>query len=310
MRKIKGKIFFIPKKHGYRKIITYNQSDSDIELRKFHVKIASLLYKRVLPSKFAKAYIKNRSIIKNAKTHMYNDIFIMFDIKDFFQSINHNRLIKKLYYEINLNNRKKLSMVSCSDIIKSCSISNRGLAVGLIPSPFLANIYLKDFDNILYGNLKKLNLKNIMYTRYADDLTISYKSDTPLKIEKIEKIVCENLKKFGLKLNCRKTRSINLNKSNHVKVTGINIIKMFDNYRQLSVGRKRKDDLYNLAIKISKKNFKEHKENEINKIKVKGLQSFILSVEGEKYEQCYSENMMSVIHDLGYKSLKQLIDNI
>jgi hypothetical protein len=306
MKEANFKVFYIPKKNGYRKIITYKEENK--LLREFHQNVGLLLYKRVLPSKFAKAYIKKRSIIKNAKFHMYNDIFLMFDIKDFFQNINHNWLIEKLYYEINLNHKKQLSKANCAQIVESCSVANRGLAIGLIPSPFLANIYLKDFDNILYGNLRKLNLCHIIYTRYADDLVISYNANEPHKLEDIKKIVCENLRKFGLKLNDSKTRVIDLNKSNHVKVTGINIIKDNDNYRKLSVGRKRKDDLYMLAIQLAEKEPKDRKEYEIQKIK--GLQSFILSVEEESFENCYSEKMMSIIHRIGYSTLKELIDDM
>ncbi|BCZ48463.1 RNA-directed DNA polymerase [Clostridium gelidum] len=300
------KVFYIPKKNGYRKIITYN--DENRKLREFHQRVGDILYKRILPSKFAKAYIKKRSIIKNAKTHMYNDSFLLFDIKDFFQSINHNWLIEKLYYEINLNHKKKISKITCAKIVDSCSVSNRGLAVGLIPSPFLANIYLKDFDNILYGNLKKLGIKRIIYTRYADDLVISYNGIEPKNIDDIKKIVCENLKKFGLKLNDKKTRIIDFKQSNHVKITGINITKTEDDGRKLSVGRKRKDDLYVLAVELAKRKPDERKNNEI--LTLKGLQSFILSVEGVKYEECYSKNMISVINGLGYNALKDLIDSL
>lgn len=300
------KIFYIPKKNGYRKIVTYK--NTACQLRESHKKINALLYKRVLSSKFAKAFIKNRSIIINAKTHMYNDIFLIFDIKDFFPNIEHNWLIEKLYYEINLNHKKKVSKVDCARIVESCSISKKGLAVGLIPSPFLANIYLKDFDNIIYGNLKKMDLENIMYTRYADDLVISYKASEPIMKNEIEGIVSNTLKKFGLRLNNRKTRVINLNISNHVKITGINILKLNNNYRKISVGRKRKDDLFRLATSLAEKDPKDRDIYEIHK--VKGLQSFVLSVEGELYEKCYSDKMNSVVHNLGFRSLKKLIDSL
>lgn len=306
MNENRFKVFYIPKKSGYRKIITYKVTD--IKLRSYHQKINSLLYRRVLPSKFAKAFIKNRSIIKNAKSHMYNDIFITFDIKDFFPNINHNWLIEKLYYEINLNHKRVVSKSDCTRIVDSCSVSKKGLAVGLIPSPFLANIYLKDFDNILYGNLRKLDLKNVIYTRYADDLTISYKANEPILTGEIESIVCGILSKFGLQLNKKKTRIIDINRSNHVKITGLNIYKMENDYRKLSVGRKRKDDLYRLATTLAEKDASKRQSYEINRIK--GLQSFILSIEGNSYEQCYSPKMISVVNTLGFKSLKDLIDSM
>lgn len=57
----------------------------------------SLLKQECSDSIFAKAYIEHSSIVKNAKAHMYNDIFLFFDVKDFFPSINHNYLKFKDY---------------------------------------------------------------------------------------------------------------------------------------------------------------------------------------------------------------------
>ena len=42
----------------------------------------------------------------------------------------------------------------------------------------------------------------------------------------------------------------------------------------------------------------------------KGMQSFILSIEGEGYEATYSDNMKKLVKDLGFDSLKALIDSL
>ena len=47
-----------------------------------------------------------------------------------------------------------------------------------------------------------------------------------------------------------------------------------------------------------------------NTQKIKGMQSFILSVEGEAYEDSYSSNMKNAIKELGFNSLKELIDSL
>ena len=39
----------------------------------------------------------------------------------------------------------------------------------------LSNIYLKPFDIQLYNKLKRLKCDNIIYTRYVDDMVISFK---------------------------------------------------------------------------------------------------------------------------------------
>ena len=300
------KVFYIPKQKGYRKIVTYASPES--EIYRFHSDAKKSLERHLRHSKFAKAYIKHRSIITNAQAHLYNDIFVCLDIHDFFQSINHKKLIAALYYEINKTSRKQFTMEQCESLVKSCSLSQKGVAIGLTPSPALANIYLKEFDTKLYAWLKKQGVAKAIYTRYADDITISFKEteeNSTSIIESIVERVKELLKDFYLELNTRKTRFINLKVSNHVRITGINLVRDGNNYRKLTVGRKRKDKLFYAAVDEYQK---EGEKKDAQKIK--GMQSFILSVEGEEYEDTYSGNMKKKIAELGYTSLKELIDSL
>ena len=164
---------YIKTKKKYRKIVTY--VDGENLLREKHERIVSLLKQECSDSIFAKAYIEHSSIVKNAKAHMYNDIFLFFDVKDFFPSISHNYLIQRLYKE--LNNKGNAGINSCSKLVELCSVNDKGLPLGLVTSPILSNIYMKEFDNIIYGKLKKMGLDNIIYTRYADDIVISFKAE-------------------------------------------------------------------------------------------------------------------------------------
>ena len=114
------------------------------------------------------------------------------------------------------------------------------------------------------------------------------------------------LKKYSLSLNYKKVRVIDLNISNHVRITGISISKTMDNSRFLTVGRKRKNELYHRTMKLM---VSENRNiEEISSIK--GLQSFILSVEGVSYQNIYSQIMQDEIKKLGYTTLKDLIDNL
>lgn len=300
------KVFYIPKAKGYRKIVTYASPDS--ELYRFHSNASQSLELHLRHSQFAKAYIKHRSIITNAKAHLYNDIFICLDIHDFFQSINHKRLIAVLYHEINKSSRKQFTKEQCEDLVKSCSLSDKGIAIGLKPSPALANIYLKEFDTKLYAWLKKQEIPRVIYTRYADDITISFQTssgDHNLTVNQIIEHVQKLLGDFHLEMNTRKTRIINLNKSNHVRITGINLVRDEANHRTLTVGRKRKDELFYSAIDAFK-----NSDGQDKILRIKGMQSFILSIEGEGYEATYSDNMKKLVMELGFDSLKSLIDSL
>ena len=147
------KIKYIKTKNKKRKIATY--INEDCYLRKEHERILKIINKNFINSIFAKAYIKQRSIYFNAESHMYNDFFIMLDVKNFFNSINHNILIDKLYYELNKRNKKLISKIECRSIVKKCSINDKGIPLGFITSTILSNVYLKDLDGILYSKLKR-----------------------------------------------------------------------------------------------------------------------------------------------------------
>lgn len=292
------------KKNKLRKIIAY--ASDDCLLRKDHQRIAEFLEERFIPSTFSKGYIKHCSIYDNAKAHMYNDYFLLLDIKDFFPSILHKQLEDKVFREINLLEKNQITQGECVDIVERCSVNERGLPLGFITSPILSNIYLKEFDGIFYGGLKKLNLQNVIYTRYVDDLTISFKGKIEKEISKIEKDILELannlLKKYGLKLKDRKTRLYSFNVSNHVKITGVNITRTNKGKRILTVGKKIKNQLFWQAIKCF-----DQKDNNLI-ASIKGMQSFILSIEKSGYENGYSKNMLELIRNRGFNSLKELID--
>ena len=121
---------------------------------------------------------------------------------------------------------------------------------------------------------------------------------------KIIDTVSSLLSRYGLQLNNKKTRSYNLNISNHVRITGINITKAQDGYRHLSVGRALKNEMFWDAIRCLENPNKEEVQ------RIKGLQSFVLSVEKNGYESCYSAGMLVRIRELGFESLKDLIDSL
>lgn len=300
------KIRYIRTKNKTRKLATYRTGDCGLRIK--HEKINEFIEARFIPSIFSKGYVKNRSIYHNALAHLYNDYFIMLDIKDFFQHICHKQLVDKLFYELNRLSPGQISMKECKDIVASCSITSRGLPLGFITSPILSNVYMKEFDGIFYGQLKKLGLENVIYTRYADDITISFKHTDRMLLTHIEEQIIvlakSLLSRYGLQLNNKKTRSYNLNISNHVRITGINIVKHPDGQRSLTVGRAKKNELYWEAIECIKSKDPEKIAH------VKGMQSFVLSVEKNGYEQCYSDAMLRQVHKYGFVSLKDLIDSL
>lgn len=292
---------YIKRKNKLRKIVTYVGHN---DLRKYHEEVVKYLKKNTRDSIFAKAYVQGSSIYKNADAHIYNDIFIKMDIKDFFQSIHHKYLAECLFFEINKNTN--ISRKECYDIVRKCSVGKKGLPLGLVTSPSLANLYMKEFDGILYGKLKHMELKNPIYTRYADDMIISFQSDSynEEKIENILQLVRALLGRVHLSLNEKKTSVTNLKKSNHVRITGVSITVDQNNYRHISVGRKLKNELFWKAINL----YEAQEKNGLEIMRLKGLLSFALSVEKKGIDSYYSEQMKDILKKKGFDNIKAMID--
>jgi len=302
------KIRYIKTKNKTRRITTYVSNDCNLRLA--HTKINNFLKENFIPSVFTKAYISGCSIYHNALSHLYNDCFVMMDIKNFFPSISHRQLEKKLYFEINAKNSNQINMLECRELVKLCSTGKVGLPLGFITSPILSNIYLKEFDGVFYGKLKSLSLKNIIYTRYADDIVVSFKQEDLENIDdaknSVINIAKQILSHYNLHLNERKTRFYSLKISNHVRITGVNITKNNDGKRLITVGRSLKNSLYWDTI-----NYIESDNKDLEAVNhIKGLQSFILSIEKNGYEKCYSKAMLEKVQKYGFRTLKDLVDSL
>ena len=70
------------------------------------------------------------------------------------------------------------------------------------------------------------------------------------------------------------------------------------------MGRALKNELFWDAVAC----FETRNEEDIQRIK--GLQSFVLSVEKNGYESCYSQGMLSRLSELGFETLKELIGSL
>lgn len=174
---------------------------------------------------------------------------------------------------------------------------------------------MKSFDNSLYGKLKKLKLKNIIYTRYADDMVISCKDKLDQEtILKIKELVSKQLNYLGLKINEKKFRHVSLYTSNHVKITGINICKgrmeENNNYRYLTVGRSKRELLYKLFFEVLELNDKEGFLYQYKLEKLKGYYAYIYSVEKENIEKLCPPKYKTKLREYGYDSFEELIKKL
>lgn len=163
----------------------------------------NILYE-VKVSKFAKAYIKDRTLLENVKYHRGKEAVLALDIKDFFSSIKMpkiEQIFLSLGYSSNISNLMG----------KLCTYYDV-LPQGAPTSPYLSNLYLTSFDE----TVGKFCLeRDIRYTRYADDLTFSGKKEDLDIVEYIQNL----LFKLDLRLNQEKENL--MNRSTRQVVTGI-----------------------------------------------------------------------------------------
>ncbi len=229
-----------------RLITTYKNNEDGSKLKLEHEKITSTLKNDIFDHDVTFAYLPKQNTKKLVEKHLSNTYFYQFDLKNFFQSIDLNILkqISAEYCDINLE-----------QIISECAFTpTTGLGIGLLPSPYLSNLYLIIFDR----ECKNFAQKNhLIYTRYADDITFS--SNSAVNLNELIYFLNQQLKPLKLSLNPQKTQQKHLVQSgDSVKILGINIVLGSQN-NYLTISRK----------------FKRQSIQEQNQLRKHGMKNYI-----------------------------------
>ena len=169
--------FNIPKKKGgFRTIASPKPM-----LRKAQEWILEAILSKISVHDAAMAFRPGLSIVHNAQKHEYGGIIIRIDLKDFFPSIQFNR-VKGIFKSFGYNEGlASIFALICTDSarIKAqlddktyyVALTERYLPQGACTSPSLTNIICKRLDSRLTGLCHKYGF---IYTRYADDIVISH----------------------------------------------------------------------------------------------------------------------------------------
>lgn len=264
-------------KTGYKKreIITYASDDNGQAMRELHEKIAMILNEEHLFNENSFAYQRGKSVKKCAECHKHSNSFLKFDIHKFFNSIEKKKLVKKLMQEFELD---AIYEEQISIILDTC-FSEGKMPIGLITSPVLSDIYMKDFD----GEFAKELGEQYIYTRYADDIMISH-SDIISKEEelRIKTILKKALGNLVLRLNEKKyMRRDLIKKGDYIKYLGLNLVKS-EQENVITVGKAYKNYIAKCYLKyIVMDNNKETKEKYYFGKQIAGYLSFVKMIEGE-----------------------------
>lgn len=142
----------------------------------------------------AHGFVDGKSIITHARLHIAKESILTVDIEDFFGSITSLHL-EKLFRFNGVQNQTDI------DLLKRLTTLDSKLPQGAPTSPVLSNAVAYEMDCELENWAKQ---KNLIYSRYADDMVFSSENRTIEKefINEVSEIVL----KHGFKLNHAKTR--------------------------------------------------------------------------------------------------------
>lgn len=147
-----------------------------VELKMIQAWLVSEVFSIFPISDIAMAYIKNKSILDNARKHRGSDYFVRIDIKDFFESIRFSDLEGVVRSSKGIFPDFVLDKNFLNDIVlHSCFVdSGKKMPVGYLTSPSISNIVMKKFDDsLVYAVASDPLLKSGVITRYADDFVFS-----------------------------------------------------------------------------------------------------------------------------------------
>lgn len=233
------RVYQIPKESGGFRTI---EAPSKLLKRVQRVILEKILYPSFRISRQAMGFVPNRSIKGNALRHCNFQQKLnnkgrwlwKVDLKDFFPSISANRVLGGLIetFDMTQDETPLLRMLELSKrtrynyvpyfmgIMYLCTYRER-LPQGAPTSPFLSNLVYAKFDNQISGLVSTMGGgREIIYTRYADDVTISSVNKERLFriIPIVENIVEKNM---GGVINRKKVAICCHGRP--MRVTGINI---------------------------------------------------------------------------------------
>lgn len=143
-----------------------------------------------------------------AEKHKNNLYVLKLDLKNFYPSIKRESvcyIFKNVGYNADISN-----------LLTNICVVNDELPQGAVTSPYLANLVCRKLDFRIAGYCDK---RNIVYTRYADDLTFS--CDDRELLRKIYGMIKKIVEDEGFCLNQKKT--VFMTPKNHKEVLGVTI---------------------------------------------------------------------------------------
>lgn len=180
--------FEVSKKSGGKRKI----STPKPKLKELQAWILETILQKIPNTNEAHGFVKERSIVTNAKPHLEQDIVINIDLKDFFPTITHKR-VKGLFHKMGYSEQiatilsllctySEVDEIDLDGVTYYVQTGERKLPQGAPTSPAISNLVVYKMDKKISGLAKKLNFT---YTRYADDMSFSTSNDNADNVSRL-----------------------------------------------------------------------------------------------------------------------------
>ncbi|MBZ5201568.1 RNA-directed DNA polymerase [Planomicrobium chinense] len=210
------------------------------------------------------SYQKGKSLKANVLPHANNMYFLHVDIANFFDHIKFSQ-VHKLFTDL-IEDKYEAKFYA-----ELCTLKGT-LPQGAITSPSISNAVNFRMDSRIFGYSKK---HNIVYTRYADDITLS--SNDFASIQRSLYVVKQILQDEGYQLNTRKVRITKPGIQR--KVTGL----LINEDQEVRVGRKKYRELRSMIYNYKNNTSVTRKENRALFRKIVGWLSYLNVVDEKTY---------------------------
>ncbi len=253
--------YTIPKSNGESREILQPCRD----LKALQAWILRNILDKLTPTPFATAYVKKKNLLHNVSPHSANRYFLCLDLEDFFPSISDGR-VANIFRLIGYSWR-------ASFFLSALCTCEGGLPQGAVTSPALSNLVAAKLDRRIAGFTSR---RNIVFTRYADDITLS--SNNPATLSKALPIIMRIIRNERFKVNVEKTRVVGPRRQ--CRITGLT--KNTDEPR-FGIGKRKKRQMRAIMHNLLVKGTTDRKYDSAESIL--GWLSFLKGVDRTSYEQ-------------------------
>ncbi|MEX1196238.1 MAG: reverse transcriptase domain-containing protein [Pseudohongiellaceae bacterium] len=189
------------------------------KLKRFHRFLNSYLFEFAdINTRIADAYIKGKNTLTSVRKHATNSHFFRTDIVDFFGQL--SRIDANRVLERQLGAAPISDFSDYREVILGIVLMNDSLPMGFSTSPSISNACLFEFDNAIEQHC---NERNIIYSRYSDDLIFS--SSSQEKLSHIDSMLKEQLQRhFDGRLRLNSAKTTRTHAGNKVNLLGLVIL--------------------------------------------------------------------------------------